>query len=156
MLIVWVLVCWFFVETFFQIRDGLADRFRRSSAGNIFGRRRRIDVQSSGKIGLKRGRYFLQVFERQLSPDFSLALCFAQDLADDVMCLAEWNALVNEVIRSFGGQQKRIRCGGAKTILTKRGTGEGACGDMNHVADLIVCGEESFFVFLEVALVARW
>src|SRR5579864_485005 len=146
--------CGFFVETSFQIGDRRAHAFGRSAAGNFFRGKGRFDAETFRKIGIKRGRNLFELFQWQGSERNALLFRFAQDFADDVVRLAERNALANKIIRCFGRQQRGIGSGGAQTLGVELRGSQRAGRDREHVRDLIVRGKERFFVFLQVALIA--
>src|SRR2546430_777608 len=70
------------------------------------------------------------------------------------MCLAKRNAFAHKVIRCFRGQQGGIGRGSAQAIGVELCCGNGTGGNREHVRNLIVRGEEPFFVLLQVALIA--
>ena len=61
---------------------------------------------------------------------------------------------MNKIVGDFRGQEKRIGSSRAEAVFAKFRSGKRTNGDEEHIVDLIVRGEESFFVFLQVALVA--
>ena len=80
---------------------------------------------------------------------------FAQDLANEVVRLAKRNALADEIVRGFRREQRGIGRRGPQPLGAELGKLERSRRDRKHVPNLVVRGEKPFFVFLQVALIAR-
>src|SRR5467141_3074621 len=145
----------FFVETCFQIGNGGAHVFGRRAAVNFFRRERGVNAEALREIGFKRRRDFFKSFERKSRPRNILSLGFAQHFADDVVRLPEGNAFVHEIVRGFGGKQRGIGRRSFQSVSVELRGGDSARRNREHVRNLIVRGEEGFFVFLEVTLITR-
>src|SRR5882762_8798079 len=143
----------FLVETCFQIGNGGAHVFGRGAAVNFFRRERGVNAEALREIGFKGRRDLFQSFERKSRPRNILFLGLAQHFADDVVRLAEGNAFVHEIVRGFGGKQGGIGRRNFQSVSVELRGSDSARRNREHVRDLIVRGEEGFFVFLEVALV---
>src|SRR5437588_13092997 len=78
-----------------------------------------------------------------------------QHFADDIVSLAERNAFVHEIVRSFGGKQRWIGRRSFQSVGVELRRRDGARRNCEHVRELIVRGEEGFFVFLEITLITR-
>src|SRR5438046_5439716 len=91
----------FFIETSFQIRDGLRNALGPSSAGNFLRGKRCVNAQALRKITVKCRRDFLKPIERHRCPRDILLLGFAEHFADDVMRLTEGNAFADQIVRRF-------------------------------------------------------
>src|SRR5260370_26094100 len=74
----------FFVETPFQIRDGVTNTFGRCAAGNFFRGEPRFHAEALREIGFKRRRDFFENFERQPRPRNILFLDVAQPSPDEL------------------------------------------------------------------------
>ena len=78
----------------------------------------------------------------------------AEHFAHNIVCLAKRNAFAHEVVRCFCGKQGGIRGGCEQSVHVELCGREGARSNPQHVCNLVVGGKKSFFVFLQVALVA--
>src|SRR5260370_9495823 len=81
----------FFVETSFQIPDGVRDAFGRGAAGNNLVGDHVLYRRTVQEIFLEQRRNLLHVIERKLRPRFSLALGFTQNFPNKIVRLPERN-----------------------------------------------------------------
>src|SRR5260370_26360495 len=95
----------FFVETSFQIPDGVTNTFGRCAAGNFFRGERRFHAEALREIGFKRRRDFFKNFERQRRPRNILFLGFTQNFPNKIVGLAERNSFVNEIVGTIRGKE---------------------------------------------------
>ena len=145
----------FFVETGFQIGDGSAHALWCGAAGNSFRIERRIHAETFHQIGFQCGRDFLERIDGQRRPGNLLFFRLAQDLTNEVVRLAERNALAHEIVRGFRREQSGIGRRGPQPLGVELCELERSGRDRDHVPNLVVRGEKRFLVFLQVALIAR-
>ena len=69
------------------------------------------------------------------------------------MGLPEREALADQIVGGFSCEQYRARSSGPETVFAKFRAGDRASGNGEHIGDLIVRGEEGFFVLLQIALI---
>ena len=109
-------------------------------------------VQTSLDISVEARVHGLQLLQRERVHRHISLLSELDDAAGDMVALAEWHALADEVVRDLGGQH--LRCQGGGHLLRDGGEGgQDAGGDLDAVADGLDVVEQGLDALLQILVV---